>query len=122
MKTSQLSFSSMNGTALVTDIASNTGAPVSAVMQGAALLQLLLPVMGALGGSLPVQDEMQDHRAVLKLAAAMKQEIFFKGLVDFYFDKGFEAQKLQSKHTRAVVSFGLPLEGYKNSADRRDEP
>jgi len=58
---------------------------------------------------------------VLQLAAAMKQETFFKGLVDFYFDKGFEAQKLQSKHTRAVITFGEPLEGYKSKADRSKE-
>merc|ERR1719454_621593 len=64
---------------------------------------------------------MQDHRAVLQLAAAMKEETFFKGLVDFYFDKGFEAQKRQSKHTRAVITFGEPLEGYKSRADRSDE-
>merc|ERR1711959_543241 len=80
-----------------------------------------MPVMGALGGSLPVQEDMQDHRAVLQLAAAMKEEIFFKGFVDFYFDKGFDAHRLKSKHTRAIIQFGLPLEGYKSKGDRSKE-
>merc|ERR1712144_117420 len=108
-------------TSLIAEVATQTGASSSDCMQAAALFQSLLPIMGALGGSLPVQKEMQDHRAVLQLAAAMKEEIFFKGLVDFYFDKGFEAQKLQSKHTRAIIHFGLPLEGYESKADRSKE-
>jgi predicted RND superfamily exporter protein len=106
---------------LVADIVSKTKMPYSDVMQAAALLQYLLPVMGALGGAMPVQDEMQDYQAVLRLASAMKSETFFKGLVDFYFDKGFESQKLRSKHTRAIVQFGEPLEGYKSKADRSKE-
>merc|ERR1711937_960468 len=109
------------GTSLIAEVAKRTGASSSDCMQAAALFQTLLPVMEALGGSQPVQEEMQDHRAVLQLTAAMKEEIFFKGLVDFYFDKGFEAHKLQSKHTRAIVQFGLPLEGYKSRADRSKE-
>merc|ERR1719265_1196464 len=120
LNSSQLS-AAIDPTALVVKVASKTGAPLSAVVKGADLFQQLMPIMGALGGSLPVQEEMQDHRAVLQLAAAMKQEIFFKGLVDFYFDKGFEAQRLQSKHTRAIIHFGLPLEGYESKADRSKE-
>merc|ERR1719159_681842 len=113
--------SMIDPTSLIAEVASRTGASSSDCMQAAALFQTLLPVMAALGGSLPVQEEMQDHRAVLQLAAAMKEEIFFKGLVDFYFDKGFEEQTLQSKHTRAVITFGEPLEGYKSRADRSEE-
>merc|ERR1719159_1434117 len=120
LNATQLS-SMINPTSLVAEVAMKTGASSSDCMQAAALFQNLLPFMAALGGSLPVQEEMQDHQAVLQLAAAMKEETFFKGLVDFYFDKGFEAQKLQSKHTRAVVTFGEPLEGYKSRADRSKE-
>merc|ERR1719159_2325358 len=113
--------SMIDPTSLIAEVASRTGASSSDCMQAAALFQTLLPVMAALGGSLPVQEEMQDYRAVLQLAAAMKEETFFKGLVDFYFDKSFEAQMLQSKHTRAVITFGEPLEGYKSRADRSEE-
>jgi len=82
LNSSQLS-AAIDPKALVVKVASKTGAPLSAVVRGADLFQQLLPIMGALGGSLPVQEEMQDHRAVLQLAAAMKEEIFFKSLVDF---------------------------------------
>merc|ERR1712159_811722 len=72
-------FNSMiDPTSLIAEVAKQTGASSSDCMQAAALFQNLLPVMGALGGSLPVQEEMQDHRAVLQLAAAMKQDISSK--------------------------------------------
>lgn len=117
----QVGTGANNMMALAQTIAKKVGATQSAVLQAATLFQHLLPIMAALSGVVPVQEQMQDHRAVLQLAAAMKEVTFFKGYVDFYFDKGFESRHLQSKHTRATIQFGLPLEGYESRADRREE-
>lgn len=111
----------LNQATIESEIARATGASPITVLRTMQLFQLLTPVMVALGGTMPIQDEMQDRKAVLQLAAAMKGETFYKGLVDYFFDKGFEAVGLRSAHTRATIQFGVPLEGYASKNDRRQE-
>ena len=41
--------------------------------------------------------------------------------VDFYLDKDFNTSNTKCKYTRALVNFGGPLPGYKNTGDSRAE-
>jgi len=42
-------------------------------------------------------------------------------LVDYFFGSDFNATNAGSKYTRAMISMGLPLKGYKNKHDKRKE-
>lgn len=118
---SSSAFTDAGRSEVIAKVADFTGAPLTAVAQAGRLLEMMLPIQAALGGALPLQEKMQDRKSILQLAAAMKGETFFKGLVDYYFDRGFGHSSLRSKHTRAVIMFGRPLAGYTSPADRDQE-
>ena len=42
-------------------------------------------------------------------------------LVDFHLDNNFNTTNTKCAHTRSIIPFGGPLEGYKNTEDREDE-
>jgi hypothetical protein len=111
----------MHQQTLMTEVMRTTGTDAAETSKAMELFELLLPLMEALGGNTPQQQEMQDRDASLQLAAAMKNNVFFRGFVDFYFDKSFHSGHLYSKHSRASIFFGAPLEGYASQADRPKE-
>lgn len=83
------------------------------------IYRLMLPFVTAL--QRPRGDALQDVGKTLKLAAYMKAVGFYAPLVDYYFDKDFSISNPKSKHSRGVLSFGLPLAGYKNKDDAAEE-
>lgn len=95
------------------------GCSVNVSQNAKNIFRLLYPLVSALQG--PRRNELQDVDKTLKLAAHMKTVGFYAPLVDYYFDKGFSVSNLRSKHSRGVLSYGLPLAGYKNQDDRAEE-
>jgi hypothetical protein len=62
-------------------------------------------------------DTQQDVPATLKLAGYMKTVGYLASTVDFYFDKDFSLASPNCKYSRAIIDFGMPLEGYDNQDD-----
>lgn len=69
----------------------------------------------------PRGSKLHDPEKTLKLAASMKSIRIYVGYIDFYFDKAFSIANPVSKYSRGMIRFGMPLPGYNNSDDRRDE-
>lgn len=67
------------------------------------------------------KGELRDSDRVLEMAATLLQVPTLRPLVDFFFDENFASTNLKSKFTRFLVSYGVPLEGFKNKVDKEDE-
>lgn len=46
----------------------------------------------------------------------------FAGVLNFFFDKDFAEPQLESRHTRAVYSYGAPLPGYSTFLPDSSDP
>jgi hypothetical protein len=55
------------------------------------------------------------------LCALLKQLPLYSYKVDYFLDKNFASDNLQSKFTRSVFQFGKPLVGYVDDMDREEE-
>eukprot|EP00441_Pelagodinium_beii_P047546 CAMPEP_0197622544 /NCGR_PEP_ID=MMETSP1338-20131121/2808_1 /TAXON_ID=43686 ORGANISM="Pelagodinium beii, Strain RCC1491" /NCGR_SAMPLE_ID=MMETSP1338 /ASSEMBLY_ACC=CAM_ASM_000754 /LENGTH=1119 /DNA_ID=CAMNT_0043192285 /DNA_START=159 /DNA_END=3518 /DNA_ORIENTATION=+ len=81
--------------------------------------EAMFPLVAAMRN--PRGEALQDIDKTLLLAAYMKTIGFYAPYVDYYFDSGFSVSNPVSKHSRGIISFGMPLPGYKNSDENRTE-
>lgn len=79
----------------------------------------MFPLMVSL--TRPRAQQLQNIEKTLKLAAYMQKVGFYAPLVDYFFDKGFSVANPISTHSRGVIRFGYPLEGYKNRDDNEEK-
>lgn len=74
-----------------------------------------------MAGDFDGKGTQQDPQKVKELAAVLLLVPPLRPLVDFYFSSDFGVDKLDTKYSRMLIKYGLPLEGFNNKDDRREE-
>lgn len=81
-----------------------------------ALMFKMLTISAGWDGKGPLQDIDK----TLRMCQKMFLVATFQSRLDYYFSRTFPTTGI-SKPTRSLITFGLPLPGYKNADDRRSE-